>query len=484
VTIAAKAYIAFITLLGSACAAFALLQGPPRDLPRSFCYLLLAIPASGLKVSLPGITGTMSVLFLFLLAGTVELGPAETMFIGATCVIVQSFWHARVRPKVVHLLFSVANITIAVFACYFVYHLPILVTASTQSAFRLALAAAVFFVVNTFPIAAVIALTEDKSLGKVWKECYCWSFPYYLVGAAIVGVFTFSNRMFDWQVWVLILPVVYVIYRSYRLYIDRLNAQRLQAEQQRRHAEQVAALHEEALNALRCAVEANAKLDAVIQASPLAILALDPNGSVQTWNSTAERMFGVSSENALHQSLPIRGEGAESVKEAIVRQTLDGEFLSGLEVTHQREDGTSFHGAVWTAPLRDTAGNISGILVTLADVTRRKRLEEQLRVSQRMEAVGRLAGGIAHDFNNLLTIINGYGYMLQDSLKSQPYVAGQAEEILKAGERAADLVAKLLAFSRRQILEPKRIRINDLVQNVERMLRRLIGEHIELRTDL
>ena len=147
-------------------------------------------------------------------------------------------------------------------------------------------------------------------------------------------------------------------------------------------------------------------------------------------------------------------------------------------------DGSPFEAAIWTAPLRETQNRISGILITVADVSDRTRLEEQLRLSQKMEAVGRLAGGIAHDFNNLLTVINGYSSMLVDTLKGNPYAVSQASEILGAGTRAGELVSQLLAFSRRQMIKPKPIEINQLIHDVERMLRRIIGEHIEFRTDL
>jgi CheY-like chemotaxis protein len=101
-----------------------------------------------------------------------------------------------------------------------------------------------------------------------------------------------------------------------------------------------------------------------------------------------------------------------------------------------------------------------------------------------MEAVGRLAGGVAHDFNNLLTIISGYGTMLLESVKHDAFAANQAEEILNASSRAAELVAKLLTFSRRQVIKPKPLDVNELVQGIEGMLQRLIGEHIQLRSVL
>jgi PAS domain S-box-containing protein len=481
---AAKAYITFITALGAACAYVGATHGAPQDLMRCFCYLLLAIPASGLKVPLPGVTGTMSVLFLFLLAGTVELGLSETMLIGAVCVLVQSYWHARVRPRLVQVVFSVASILIAIASSYFVYHAPLLRTASVGSPFRLALASSVFFVTNTFPIAAVIALTERKSLAEVWRNCYCWSFPYYLVGAAIVGVFTFTNRMLDWQAWLLILPVVYVIFRSYRLYIDQLHTERKRAEEQRLHASEVASLHAQAMEALNAAVAANAKMDAVIQASPLAIFVADSEGRVTSLNSMAERMFRVSSPQVIGEAPPWDAAGNDDLNDLIIHRTLGGTPLSGVELKLFREDRTAIDVSLWTAPLRNGDQKVTGVLVTIADISRHKKLEEQLQTAQKMEAVGRLAGGIAHDFNNLLTIINGYSVLLQNELNADSYEASMAKEIQNAGESAADLVAKLLTFSRRQIVQPKPVRINDLVQSTERMLRRLIGEHIELQTQL
>jgi PAS domain S-box-containing protein len=293
-----------------------------------------------------------------------------------------------------------------------------------------------------------------------------------------------SNRLFDWQVGLMVLPIVYLIYRSYHLYLHQLEAGRKHAEEEHKHAVEVAELHARTTEALASAITANAKLDAVIQASPLAIMALDRDGKVTTWNAMAESILGWSPEESVGSPLPIaEGRSAELVRNIISRAFL-GDTVSGQEMTQWRKDGSPFQAAVWTAPLRDVGGSISGVLIIIADMTEQKRLEEQLRLSQKMEAVGRLAGGIAHDFNNLLTVINGYSAMLLDSLKADRYAAGQAAEIFGAGTRAAELVSQLLAFSRRQMIKPKAFEINQLVQNIQRMLERVIGEHIILRADL
>lgn len=133
-------------------------------------------------------------------------------------------------------------------------------------------------------------------------------------------------------------------------------------------------------------------------------------------------------------------------------------------------------------PLRDSAGQVQGAICMALDVTDRRKLEEQFRQAQKMEAVGRLAGGIAHDFNNLLMVIQGYADLLAERLPAGESLRRNAEQIQVAAQRAAGLTQQLLAFSRKQILAPKVLNINSVVVDMEKMLRRVIGEDIELRT--
>ena len=476
----ARIYIGCIISAGLATLAFGFSHWSTPDLFRFLAFLALAIPASCLKVRLPGIrNGTMSVLFIFLLGGVVKLNLPETLVIGIVSVAAQSLWHSRLGVRLVQIAFSIATIAIAITATDFAYH----ASSFLFGPLRLFIAVSVFFVTNTFPIAVVVALTEKKDLRHVWSSCYLWCFPYYLVGAGVVSAFTFSHGVLDWQAAAVAAPIIYVIYKCYRLYLNRLSIEQERAEEEHEHAIQMAALHEKAVSALNSSIMANARLDAVFRASPLAIITLDGVGRITSWNAMAEHIFGWSAEEVMGAPLPFANGRSEEVVQDIVSRALHGEAIAGLEMRQWRKDGAAFEAAVWTANLPDTDGT-RGVLLTVADVSTRKGLEEQLRLSQKLEAVGRLAGGIAHDFNNLLTVINGYSSLMIETVKGHQYAVSQAEEILAAGTRAAELVSQLLTFSRRQMIKPRAFEVNQFVHNIERMLKRVIGEHIELRTSL
>jgi PAS domain S-box-containing protein len=147
-------------------------------------------------------------------------------------------------------------------------------------------------------------------------------------------------------------------------------------------------------------------------------------------------------------------------------------------------DGTTIWLETSKIPMHDAEGKVVGVLGTWQDITERRRLEEQLRQSQKMDAIGQLAGGVAHDFNNLLTVILGYSELALASLDPSAEARDHVAAIRDAGERAAALTRHLLAFSRKQMLEPKEVDLNDVVAGSEKMLRRLIGENITLATVL
>jgi diguanylate cyclase (GGDEF)-like protein/putative nucleotidyltransferase with HDIG domain len=244
---APRSFIAAVVLCGISALTYTVLHGKSENPLKFFCYLVVALAASRLKVNLPGINGTMSVNFLFLLLGVLELGLAETMALGCAAVVVQCL--DRQRPAPVQVAFNVCSTALAVAITFASYQFFLSHSALSNSSTALFLAACVYFVANTLPVAAVISLTERRSLRKIWAECYLWSFPYYLVGAGVVGMMSWLHGFADWQTSLLTLPVVYLIYRSYRLYLGKL-------ANEKRHVEEMADLHMRTIEALALAIEA------------------------------------------------------------------------------------------------------------------------------------------------------------------------------------------------------------------------------------
>ncbi len=228
--------------------------------------------------------------------------------------------------------------------------------------------------------------------------------------------------------------------------------------------------------------DANQRLKAVIDASPLAIFRMDLDGTVKSWNRAAEQMFGWKEDEVLDRPLPTIPDEAQHDFHDLLSGASRGEVLTGLETRRRRKDGKIIDIRLWTAPVRHPSGEIRGKIAIAADFTDHKRLEEQFSHAQRMEAIGRLAGGVAHDFNNVITVVSGYGHMLHDAVRHDSALRDSAEEILKAADRATALAQQLLAFSRKQVIQPKIIDLNALVRDVQRMLARVIGEDVELKT--
>lgn len=251
-----KAFVGITASIGVVVLGFSLSHWQSQDLMRFACYLAVALLASGLKVQLPGIDGTMSVNFLFILLGVLELSLPETLVIGCTATLVQSVWQARKRLDPIKVIFNVAGMMAnASSLTYLTYHI-LAGRFGSNKPILLMMSALVFFFANTLPISIVIALTEGKSSRKVWSECYFWSFPYYLVGAAAVGLVGIVNRSAGWQTSLLVLPLIYWVYRSYRLYLGRLEAEKERVEVEKRHVEQIASLNMRTIEALALAIEA------------------------------------------------------------------------------------------------------------------------------------------------------------------------------------------------------------------------------------
>src|SRR5579871_4763010 len=371
----AKSYIGLVITLGALVLCVGFYHWQATNYSRLFWYLAFSIPGSCLKVRLPGIkVGTMSVLFAFVIAAIAELSFAETLLVGSVSVVAQSLWHSKFGARPIQIAFSVASMAGAIAATDLVYQ----ATPSLQSGLRLGFAVTTFFLTNTAPIAVVIGLTEEKPIFPVWKNSYLWCFPFYLIGGGVLAVAQSSNRFFNWQVALLVLPISYVIYRSYNLYLDQLQFERNRAEQEHLHATKMEALHSQTVSALAAATSANARLDAVVRASPLALITLSRDGKVTTCNESAEHIFGWTAEEMRGQLFSLESDQNEALHNYVER-TLQGESIRGVEGKQRRKDNTQFDAAVWTSALRDAEGS-SGVLVTIDDISVRKRLQEELRV--------------------------------------------------------------------------------------------------------
>jgi two-component system cell cycle sensor histidine kinase/response regulator CckA len=210
----------------------------------------------------------------------------------------------------------------------------------------------------------------------------------------------------------------------------------------------------------------------------------DLSGRYTSVNQAVERLTGFTREESLTMDIAdaVAPEYLDRAREMFVRK-LAGEEVTAYELEIVAKDGHRVAVEINTRLITEQGVPIS-IQGIARDVSERNRLEEQFRQSQKMEAIGQLAGGIAHDFNNLLTVITGYCELSLQKLRKDDPLRSQQSQILKASERAAGLTRQLLAFSRKQLLQLTILDLNDVVSDVERMLHRLIGEHIELLADL
>jgi len=222
------------------------------------------------------------------------------------------------------------------------------------------------------------------------------------------------------------------------------------------------------------------------------IVTMDPKGVIVDMNAAAERMFGIAREEAIGRELAallIPEEARDDHRRALARLPSD----EPSKVIGRRLELFALRGGEHRFPVELSVSRIetaAGPMFTawIRDLTERRQAEEalrhsemQLRMAQKMEAVGRLAGGVAHDFNNVLTAIFGYADLLLDGFAHDDPRRDDVEEIKRAANRAAALTRQLLAFSRKQVMQPRRVNLNEIIQNIQTLLLKLVGDEIELR---
>ena len=224
-----KAYIGTVISIGFLCVAASLYRWESRELLHFAAYCIAAVACSGLKVALPGIKGTLSVNFIFVLLSIAELSWPEAVMVGVTSFTAQYLWRAKENREVLKWLFNAGNAAVSITASCFVFELQPLRDAGMTMPIILALVSTVYFVFNTGLVAGVVAVTEGRAVMQTWRECHFWFFCYYLAGAALVWLVTALDRSFGWQLWVLIMPSAVALYRSYRAYLGRLDLEKRQA---------------------------------------------------------------------------------------------------------------------------------------------------------------------------------------------------------------------------------------------------------------
>jgi len=224
---------------------------------------------------------------------------------------------------------------------------------------------------------------------------------------------------------------------------------------------------------------------ALVEHSADAIALLDRTGTLIYASHSTERVLGYQAEEVLgrHALDLIHPDDVPAVAGRLLElQDRPGAAVV-MEARYRHKDGSWRYGECSVANrLSDAA--VRALVLNYREITERRRLEEQLRQAQKMEAVGRLAGGVAHDFNNVLTAIFGYADLLTEELPEGHQARGDLDEIRKAAQRASTLTRQLLAFSRQQVLQPMVLSLNDLVADVQNMLVRLVGEDVEVRLSL
>src|SRR6266852_1327384 len=217
----AKAYIAMIAAIAAGVLALVTSRWNPQNLRNFVVFFALAMLASAMKVRLPGFKTTISSNFAFILAGIALFSFGETVLIGLGGALVQSLWKTQTRPKLVQVLFNAACLTVCTAAAFWASHGTLAMLGLNSMAAMMVLGACVYVVLNTGLVSLVISLAEGRSLKDLWSSCYEWTFPYFLVGAAVAGLASVASHGTNLGVALLVVPSMYFVYVYYRMRIMR-----------------------------------------------------------------------------------------------------------------------------------------------------------------------------------------------------------------------------------------------------------------------
>jgi PAS domain S-box-containing protein len=449
----ARWYIIAVIVLG-AVTFFSLLPRAEFSpvLPLLFLVVLSAL-TSTFKIQFPIATGSnMSVSYVVDIAALILRGPHTTMILGACSGWAQSTFNAKEGNPAYRTLFNMSILVLTMQASGQVFRAygGSADAGPKDMVWPLLYMSVTYFIVNTVPIAIAIALTTNQSAWRIWKKEFLRSEPSYVVGAVTAAVVIAVTATSGW--WLAGLLTAAPLYLTFKMY--------------------------------RAGVEVEARQGAILEAAHDAILTIDQQLNIREFNPAAEQMFGYSRMDILGKNVELLLPPAERTGQltAFSRYLTHGDgplAHQRLELTCIKADGAEFPVELTVARLgTDTRAIITGFV---RDLTERRMLEEQLRQSQKLEAVGRLASGVAHDFNNILMSIMGAADLLLMNLTKGQGIEDEASEIKRSVQRGASLTRQLLAFSRRQATRPQLLTLGDVVGGLETMLRRLIGPEIEFK---
>ncbi len=218
----AKAYIAMIAAVAAVVLIVVASRWNPESLGRFFLFFALAMLASAMKIRLPGFKTTISINFVFILIGIALFSFGETVLIGLGGALVQSLRKTQTRPKLVQVLFNAACLTVCTAAAFWASHSVLAMLGLNSLAAMMVLGACVYVVLNTGLVSLVIALAEGRPVAELWSSCYEWTFPYFLVGAAVAGLASVPGRGPNLGVTLVVLPAMYFVYVYYRMHIFRV----------------------------------------------------------------------------------------------------------------------------------------------------------------------------------------------------------------------------------------------------------------------
>ena len=220
-TTKAKIYISWVAAAGLIVLAAGLYRWQSSGLPRLLAFLFLAMVLSTQKIRLPGMKGTMSLSFPFILVGIADFGFGETLLLGCTAAFVQTLWHAKTPPKPEQIVFNIATLVLSAgFADWF-SHTVLRLLHLNSLVLLLAAASLIYLLLNTGLVAGVISLTEEKAFQKEWLYCFYWAFPYFLVSAVAAGVVSALSQFGSWLAALLVLPLIFLCHLWYQIHVER-----------------------------------------------------------------------------------------------------------------------------------------------------------------------------------------------------------------------------------------------------------------------